>query len=223
MKRLVMFLSFLVLAICPLAADEITITFKTGTLNFTGYGTYATFSMSGFTIEDPSPADVLGLTGSISGAYKYSDSGLVSMPLPGGMTYQYAPVTLDSGANQFAISDGVDSLTATISWIDIYTLGTSGGMNTDGAINLTHFSYSGGNTTLQQLAAMDHGSAVLSFTFVPGLTLEDLESDTHKTGYTGTINAASAVPEPGFYSMLWIGWAAVGLFAGASRLKRRMR
>lgn len=128
--------------------------------------------------------DSVNLKGWITGSWTIG-----SITTIGGV--QTATVT---GTGVFHLSDGTQELTANLTWQDISTVGTSGNLNTAGAINLSNISYSGLNQDLLDLKASGSPTIVLSYSFIPGKTLTQLTSGgVYKTGFSGQV---SAVPEP---------------------------
>ena len=223
MRYLATTLAFLALASFPAAADVVDFANLTNTnISFTGDGTGADFTMSkiltgsnlaGFEITSGA---LSGLHGAISGVYRYNSSDIV---ITGGL--QTAVVSLKTGPNTFTIWDsdgpGASAFTATVNWIEIYTLGTSGALNSGGAINLTGFSYSGSNATLLNFLTAGTGSLSATFQFNPGKSLTALASSTGNpktSSYSGTLT----VPDGGLTAML-LGGALVGIAA----LRRRVR
>jgi hypothetical protein len=105
------------------------------------------------------------------------------------------------------ISDGVgNSLTGTVTWIQLETSAFAGGINPSLTVNVTNLTYAGLNPDLLALVAGSPGSMDLTFQFSPGRTLGDLTSGSgpYQTSYSGSISVSEIlpVPEP----------ASVGLF-----------
>ena len=101
-----------------------------------------------------------------------------------------APVT---GTGTLTIHSGSGDLTASLTWDTIQTSGTAGSININGVLNLASVSYSGSQQDLIALAAPHVGTESISFTFVPGVSLDKLSSSAKMTGFSGQL---SAVPEP---------------------------
>jgi hypothetical protein len=111
---------------------------------------------------------------------------------------QTANVLTTGGA--FAIDDGAGKLlTGNVNWVQVYTLGATGGLNAGAMINITGLSYTGSNAALLALLATSDGTMQLAFQFATTESLTDLsDGATIGTSYNGTLAAAAAtaVPEP---------------------------
>jgi hypothetical protein len=104
-----------------------------------------------------------------------------------------APVT---GSGSFVIHDGSGfNLSASLTWVNISQTGTSNGLNTVGAVNLTNITYGGVNADLVALAANTTAYNVLTFQFVPEKSLSDLKTNGGSTSFSGTV--ATNVPDGG--------------------------
>jgi PEP-CTERM motif len=180
-------------------------------VEFNGSGTGATFvfnnngSGHGFDVTASSGVgDSIGLHGTIGGTYSYTTASIVTSGL-----LQTAPVS--TGGGTLTLTDAsLNSLTSTITGVDVATMGTGGAVNVSGAINLMNVSYTGTNADLMELrneAQVGGGVVALTFQFVPGESLTQLAASgaDHKTSYSGTIT--TSVPEP---SSLAIGCIALG-------------
>jgi hypothetical protein len=179
-----------------------------------GSTSWATFAFAnngagqGFDITNSSGVgDSVGLYGTINGTFSYTAASITSIG-PG----QTAPVSTSAGATLTITDLDNISLTATVSGVDIATLGTAGSINLDGAINLTNVHYSGVNNDLLELksdVAANGGIVALTFQFVPSESLAQLATGGSDltTSYSGTIAAAS-IPEPG---SLLLGCIALGM------------
>jgi hypothetical protein len=143
----------------------------------------------------------IGLQGSLSGTFAIGAITTVG-PL------QTAPVS--SGNGFFTITDQNNvQFKANLVWVDIFTLGTQGGLNAGGSANLTPVSYGGTNTDL--LAFFNNGgSTKLSFQFSPAKSLTTLTTELFNgTSFNGS---ASAVPVPGAFLLMGSGlFGIVGL------------
>jgi hypothetical protein len=161
-----------------------------------------------FQIGSSSLAGLNGLRGDILGTFHL---GTITSSPP----IQSAPVT---GLGQFVLYDTVPgpALTANIWWVSALSIGTVGALNPNGWLNLNNFSYSGTNPFLQALASNTAGVASVNFPFVPGETLNQLETDgiANPTSFAGSL---SAIPEPSSYAALLGGVAFGGM------LLRRLR
>ena len=98
----------------------------------------------------------------------------------------------------------------------IYTLGTSGALNSGGALNLTGITYVPGVLTsldLAALAADPTGSTSLQFGFNPARTLTSLKTSGGFTTFSGDLtNQRRSVPDGGTTAMLLGGaFLAIGV------------
>ena len=168
---------------------------------FTGGGPGGTASLSftagqNFQIDTShgGSGDAVGLTGSFSGTWTMGPVTTVNLvPL-----VETAPV---SGTGTMSIFDGVDTLTATVAWVEASSLKTVISVATLGVTgNVTGVSYSGSNGDLLEFAAAAGKTAVLAFTFPPpGQSLAELvEPGTKSTSFSGNIVAnTTTVPDTG--------------------------
>lgn len=158
--------------------------------------------------------DSLGLKGNLLG-----DFAIGTITNVGGT--ETASVTSTGGV--ISIFDGTTSLTADISWIDIFTNGTVGGLNAGGAINVTNFNYGGSNSDLIALSTLGMGSgmAALTFQFVPAQSLTTLTADgtVTTTSYSGSIGSNSSNVPDGGSTLALLG----GALFGAAGLRRKFR
>lgn len=160
-----------------------------------------------------------GLVGSINVAFSYSSAGLA-----GG--FQQAPL---SGSGQLVIGTPGDTLTATISGVDIFSAGLAGGFNAiSGLINITNAVYGGSNSVLTQFAAEVNaggGVGAITYNFDIGqapTNLSDLAAagSDKQTTYSGTLSTKTrVVPEPGTFGMALSGVTLLSL--GYYRQRRR--
>src|SRR5687768_11687367 len=103
-------------------------------------GTADTFQfLGGFEVDlSNGVGDAVGLSGNLGGIFTIGAITAVGTPFG---TLEAASVT---GPGTFSITDvSSTSLTADVSWLDIYTLGTGGDLNSGGQINLTNIQYLG--------------------------------------------------------------------------------
>jgi hypothetical protein len=126
------------------------------------------------------------LLGDIDGVFTI---GAITSPLPG---LEQAPVT---GAGTMTISDGSNLWSADLTWVSIFTFGTTGGLNAGGNVNLTNITYAGSNPFLLSISSSNIGVGNLTFNFVPALSLTNLTTDgqVNNTSYSGSIT----VPDGG--------------------------
>jgi len=155
-----------------------------------------------------------GLLGEITGTYTI---GTISGC---GAGCETASVT---GSGTFVIHDGAFNLTGTLTWVDVTQILTSGVLNIGGTANLTGITYGGSNPDLVALAAIGHGNNVLTFQFIPAVTLDVLRNGpgAHSTSFSGTVTATPSTPEGGMtVALLGIGLAAIeGLRRKVKRAK----
>lgn len=156
-------------------------------INFPGNGTFDfTPTVGNLNVTDGTAA---GLSGEISGTFNI-----------GTITGNTASV---SGSGSFVINDGATPLTGTLTWVDIYQVGTGDGLNLDGVANLTDITYSGSNPDLVTLASIGTAADALTFQFVPAVTLPNLISSdkANETSFSGSVYATTStttgVPDGG--------------------------
>jgi hypothetical protein len=123
----------------------------------------------------------------------------------------------------FAIDDGAGHLlSGNVNWVQVYTVGSTGGFNAGATINLTGMTYSGSNTALDALlASAGDGSMNLTFQFgtTESLTqLSQLTGHLDSQSYSGTL---APVPEP--TTVLAGALLLLPLGASAFRILRRNR
>lgn len=175
------------------------------------------FVGGGFSVDlSDGAGDSVGLLGNIGGTYTIgpiTDFG-------GGL--QTAPVT---GSGTFTISDGTFSLSATLTWNDIYTSGTGGGTNTAGILNLSGITYSGSNADLLALANAGTGATAVAFQFAPAMSLTELTQALPSgslpiaSSYNGSVfGEAPTVPDGGS-TLALLGVALVGVESLRRKLK----
>jgi hypothetical protein len=123
-----------------------------------------------------------------------------------------------SGSGTFVIHDGSFDLTATLTWVDITQNGTGDNLNITGTVNLTGITYGGTNADLVALRNAGNGANVLSFQFVPAVTLATLRNGpgSHSTSFSGTV---ATLPDGGTTVAL-LGLALTGLEGLRRGMKR---
>ncbi len=152
-----------------------------------------------------------GLLGSISGTFGVGNITTIG-PL------ETAAV---SGTGDLTIYDGQGySLTATLTWENIFSFAAAGGINFEGVTNLSAISYDGNNSDLSALANGDGGFGIqtLSFQFDTPLSLTDLFSGSGitPTSFSGSI---SVVPVP---AAVWLFFSGLLGFLAVSRKMKVM-
>jgi len=107
---------------------------------------------------------------------------------------QTAPVT---GLGLLFINDGLgNNLTGNLSWLNIQTVQSVGGINAALNVNITGLAYSGLNADLLAMANGGNGSLNLTFQFSPEQSLTQLITGSTQIGsYSGAL-AGGVVPEP---------------------------
>ena len=125
-----------------------------------------------------------------------------------------------SGSGLFKVFDGVNTLSASLSWVDVVQDGTGSTLNVNGLLNLTGITYGGSNADLLSLVADSGGSATLGFTFNPAESLSTLKTTATFTSFSGTVSDSS-VPDSGSTALL-IALGVVGIAAGAIAQRRRI-
>jgi hypothetical protein len=164
----------------------------------------------GFSFTSPGPdltiqsGSAFGDSGTISGSYQI---GTISTS--GGTST--ASVT---GSGVLTIVDGLQTLTANLTWVDIVQNGTGSTLNDTGAVNLSNVTYGGSNVDLLALATAINDSDTLDFTFIQAQSLSTIASTSESTTFSGTI---ATVPDGGTTAML----LGAGL-SGLALLKRKM-
>jgi len=128
-----------------------------------------------------------------------------------------APVT---GLGTITVHDGMgQDLTAVLAWSEIQTLGTAGSVNLSGIINLSGITYAGIQSDLIGLAAPTIGTAVLSFTFIPGRSLYNLTQNgkVNQASFSGTLADSPVRVPDGGATLILLGAAFCALAAGWKR------
>ena len=136
------------------------------------------------------PAALLGLNQDIGGVFTI---GAVTTVSPGVYT---APVT--GGPHTYQIWDSLGvPLSGMIDFKTIKTDNTSNTLNIEGVLNVDYNTYTGTNTALQNFLGQK-GSAVVTFQFVPAMSLPALTTTVTNTSFSGTVS----VPDGGTTVML---------------------
>lgn len=154
------------------------------------------------------------------------DLGSISGPVGG---FTIGTITT-SGVDQMASVTGTGTLTitghggtlsATLTWVDIFTHNAAGGLNDIGSANLSGITFVGAPTAadgdLVALAAKGAADNVLTFQFGSGTTLTDLKTSANSTSFSGSI----ATPDGGTTVML-LGSALTGLAIVRRTIKSKM-
>ncbi len=195
-------------------------------IDFTGTPSGATFVFGdnglgeSFRITGSSGAgDSIGLFGTISGSFSYTTASIVAVG-----PVQTAPVASSGGLLTITDSSSI-SLTGQIVGVDATTLGTAGGANVGGVINLTDVMYSGTNSDLRELsndASGSGGIVVISFQFASPTSLSALATNgaDHATSYSGSV-VAHSIPEPSSAALAMI--AAITLLGCELRRSKARR
>jgi hypothetical protein len=182
--------------------DDTEMNFGGGTFSFSSNDSGYQFSISSVTDGD---GDSIGFQGFVSPGGPFTIGNIATMG-----SIQTAPVT---GTSTLHITDSQsDDLTATVQWNDITTFGVGGIVDLTGAINLTNIAYLGSSDDLFDLADAGSASDVLSFQFVPAMTLTQLKTTGGETSYSGSISTPT--PEPATIAIL-------ALFAASLATRRR--
>ena len=204
------------------SVDGATILFNgTGNFTFSHTGTYD------FVINNETDGSTaIGLMGNIGGTFTIG--AITTVFSAEEVTYQRAGVTSVGGT--FSINDGTGkTLTGTLAWPNIDalkyqfpTIPPSSSSLGDlysaiGLANLTSIQYEGSNGDLMTLKNNGPASAIVTFQFIPGLSLTQLKTgDPHSTSISGSINV---IPIPA--SALLLGTGLVGLVGLRYRRKRQ--
>jgi hypothetical protein len=169
-----------------------------------------------FTITNSSDGLLDGLQGNID-TIGFSVGPIIS-PIAG---VDYATVT---GTGEFSIFDGTNTLTADITFREVYTVLTSVGLSYGTSINIGNFNYSGTNAGLQRVANSLETDDPLSPTvtissqFVPPRSLSQLMArKDSSSSYSGSFYSAAPIPEPSTYAMLAVGLGMVGFSLARAR------
>ncbi len=135
-------------------------------------------------------------------------SPIDSSPVSESGPWTYGGITT-TGPNQHAsvisplgtvtLFDGTGgSAIGAINWVDVDTYQSAGALNGSAAVNLTGLTYTPGTTPisdLQQLVAGGLGSALLTFQFNPGMTLDGaLDNLFERTGLWNANQRGMAIP-----------------------------
>jgi hypothetical protein len=159
-----------------------------------------------FTVVNASDISLIGRKGNISGTFTI---GAIGAGTP--------QTALVSGIGTLSIADGSSKLQADLDLNNVFSFGTSVGLNFNAQANLSNITYNGADASLLGMIGSSDGTLVLSAQFLPPRSLTQLTSGpAHRTFYTGQLNAT--VPEPSSYLAL-----AVGLFATGAVIRIRIR
>lgn len=178
---------------------------------FTGTGDTITFTQPAggnlniTSVTVGTDGDTVGLQGNILGIFTIG-AIITSGPVQ---------TALVSGTGTFSIVDELaKSFTADLTWVDIYTVGASGGLNYGATVNLSNVNYAGANTDL--LAFLSGGSTTLTFQFAvaKSLTLLTTDGNINSTSFSGSL---APVPLPA--TVLLMGSGLLGLIGLRNRVK----
>ena len=160
-----------------------------------------------------------GLNGWITGAPWGVNLAGLATATGGSLTNEQAPM---ASGGQLNISDGTNTLTGNLTWLQIHLLSNGqGGVGDSMSVNLTGLAYAGDNADLLALVAGGNGNLNLTFQF-SGVnpTLGDLfagNAGTASTSFSGAVSSVAAVPEPATTALFMV---SVGLLA-VSRWRTR--
>ena len=176
------------------------------TISFPNLGTWD------FVITSSSDGVLPGLKGNISGGPAFTVGPVVVFgPL------QTASV---SGVGSFSIFDGVDTLTADVTFDEIISIGTSVGLSFSTSVNLSNVSYSGSNAGVLSVLNTIDPSITIAATFNPGKSLTQLMAKGSENSASYAIAfAGQPVPEPSTLALLTVGLGMVGF--SLARVRRR--
>ena len=165
-----------------------------------------------FVITSSSDGKLPGLTGNISGGPAFTVGPVVVLgPL------QTASV---SGVGAFSIFDGVDTLTADVTFDEIVSIGTAVGLSFSTSINLSNVSYSGSNEGVLNVLNTIDPSITIAATFNPGKSLTQLMAKGSENSSAYAIAfSGQPVPEPSTMALLTVGLGMVGF--SLARARRR--
>jgi hypothetical protein len=213
---------FSLLAVGPLlcaANSQASLDFASSGASAIQFGPGSTFSITDSTTADASLGDgfaqwhvtTAGAAAGLNGAFSGGPWTFGTVNTMGPI--QTANVTTTGGS--FAIDDGLGNLlTGNVNWVQVFTLGVTGGLNAGATINVTDLSYSGANAALLALLTSSDGSMDLTFQFGTAESLSQIAAGAEdSTSYSGSLTGA-AVPEPatviaGFLLLLPLGMSTL--------------
>lgn len=192
----------LTLGLSSIAGGEIKFDGTTDTFQFvpTSGGSFSIDTSDG-------TGDAVGLQGIMTGTFSI---GKISETVTPAGKIQTASVT---GSGQLTIFGGLENLTAKLVFDDIFTLGTTGGIQTGGGANLTSISYLGSNPDLLALAAAPAATETITFQFTnPAMSLKELTKDgeVNMASYSGTISAVPIPPAAWLFGSALLGILGLG-------------
>ena len=189
-------------------------------IQFTGTGDTINFKSNasdrGFAVTNSSQPGLAGLLGTIDGVFT------IGAITPMG-SFEEAPVT---GTGVFKLYENNSNtspvLTANVNWGDVLRVGPAGILNPNALLNLSNFQYAGTAAPLNALANSMAGTTVVTFQFLPPVTLTQLKTDgaVYTASYSGTANTdalISPIPEPSSYAVMMGG----AMILGVTLIRRR--
>lgn len=176
------------------------------TISFPNLGTFD------FVITSSSDGSVTGLKGSLSGAPAFTVGSVATLgPLQGAAV---------AGIGTFSIFDGVNTLTADITFDQVISVGTTVGLDFSTVINMGNIAYTGSNAGLLNILNSIDPSLTIAATFNPAKSLTQLMAPRaeNTTSYAIAFSG-QPVPEPSTMALLTVGLGMVGF--SLARARRR--
>ena len=189
------------------------IQFNGSASSFQFNGTNNLASANQWVLTESGGSGAFGLQGYFSGGpWTYG-------PITTSGSLQYA--TVNPGTATLTIDDGTGLLaTASVVWGMIDTVGTVGAFNANLTVNLSNFSYSGGNADLLNFFSSPGGQLNLNFqTTAKTLTQLSSGSAPFTTSFAGNL---TPVPEPASALVLGLGFLILGGCAFGRKLANQV-